>query len=208
MAGVEVEVALVARHVVQAVRDRLALAGAGKIMVEHLDRHLRQGMTVTGKMADQCFFLGVDAHHGIPRRLILGLEFGDVPKRRISIRMRAQRLFLAHLARSSTVFFRSLRTVDRLAGVPIAFRRRRISRRDRFVHNTPSRIGSPAVNSARSAWKLSSSRGHCAKALVRPPPFFRTRLGVGSSVWSSSSKPRRTVFGSIPNHAEMDSSPP
>ena len=39
--------------------------------------------------------------------------------------------------------------VRRLAGVPIAISRRDNSRNDRLVQSTPSRMGSPAVNSAR-----------------------------------------------------------
>jgi hypothetical protein len=98
VAGVEVDMTLVVRQVVKAVRDQLALAYTGKIMLEHLGRRLCQGMTVAGNIAAQFSFPGIDAHHGI-RRQILGLEFGNVLKPRIPIRMRTQRLLLAHLAR-------------------------------------------------------------------------------------------------------------
>ena len=66
----------------------------------------------------------------------------------------------------------SLRTACRLAGVPSSPNRRLISRRDRLVHNIPSRIGSPAVNSASSCRKWSSSGGCRSIAAWRPAPFF------------------------------------
>ena len=66
----------------------------------------------------------------------------------------------------------SLRTVCRLAGAPSSASRRLISLRDRLVHNTPSRIGSPAVNSVRICRKRSSSCGCRSIAAFRPPPFF------------------------------------
>lgn len=50
-------------------------------------------------------------------------------------------------------------------------------------------------------WQLLSRR-------LASPAFFRPRLGAASSVRSSSIKPRRTVFGSIPNNPETYSIPP
>jgi hypothetical protein len=46
------------------------------------------------------------------------------------------------------------------------------------------------------------------KRRLAPPPFFRARLGAASSVGASSIKPRRMVFGSIPNKPEIYSRPP
>ena len=80
--------------------NQFALPRAGKIMVQDRDGRLGVGMTVSGKIADQLLFLGVNADHRIPRRLILTLEAGDVLKLRIPIRMGAQRFFLAHLTLS------------------------------------------------------------------------------------------------------------
>lgn len=99
-------------------------------------------------------------------------------------------------------FLNSLRTVCRLAEVPISAKWRLISRRDRLVHNTPSRIGSPAVNSACSLRKFSSNNGFCSLAHLRPAPFFLTRLSARSSLSSNSIRPRRTVLGSIWNNPD------
>src|SRR5215813_362356 len=65
----------------------------------------------------------------------------------------------------------SRRIVRRLAGVPSANRRRDNSRSDRFVHSTPARIGSPAVNSCNK-WRRFTSRVGCATVRGGRPPLF------------------------------------
>ena len=153
-AGVQVHIPFIARQVVQAVRDQLSLACAGEIMVERLHLRLRVGLAFAGEVADQLLFLRVNAEHGLAPGQIHGLDVGDVLKLRVAIGMRAHRLFLACLALTQAVLLSSLRTTWRLAGVPMAVRRRLISRRDRLVQSTPWRIGSPAVNSASRVQKF------------------------------------------------------
>lgn len=46
----------------------------------------------------------------------------------------------------------------------------------KFMHRTPCRIGSPAVNSASSAQKFSSSVATLSINCLRPPPFFEPGL--------------------------------
>src|SRR5215475_7285440 len=79
--------------------------------------------------------------------------------------------FLRAVRWPSFSFLSSRRIVRRLAGVPSANNRRDNSRSDRLVHSTPSRIGSPAVNSSNS-WRRFASRGGCATARCRRPPLF------------------------------------
>ena len=50
-----------ARQVVQPVRDQLALSCAGEIMIKRLHLRLRVGLALPGEVADQLFFLRVDA---------------------------------------------------------------------------------------------------------------------------------------------------
>lgn len=95
--GVEVDISFVPCQVIKAMGNEFAFARAGKIMVEHLHGGLGMGIPLAGKVADQFLFLGVDADYGVARRPILGLDFGDVLKRRVPIRRRAQRFFLADL---------------------------------------------------------------------------------------------------------------
>src|SRR5215475_2302407 len=79
--------------------------------------------------------------------------------------------FLRAVRWPSLSFLSRRRIVRRLAGVPSANSRRDHSRNDKFVHSTPSRIGSPAVNSCNK-WRRFASRVGCATARGgRPPPF-------------------------------------
>lgn len=52
VAGIEVQVALVARQVVEAMRDQLAVACAGKIMIQHVNVCLRVGVAFACEVAD------------------------------------------------------------------------------------------------------------------------------------------------------------
>src|SRR5215813_3662135 len=71
----------------------------------------------------------------------------------------------------SLSFLSSRRIVRRLAGVPSANSRRDNSRNDRLVHNTPSRIGSPAVYSCNRCRRFASRVGWATARGGRPPPF-------------------------------------
>src|SRR3954447_7065684 len=66
----------------------------------------------------------------------------------------------------------SCETTCRLAGVPNSPSLSAICRRDRFVHFTSARIGSPAVWSWRTFRKFSSRAGEASINRLRPPPFF------------------------------------
>src|ERR1700719_21858 len=66
----------------------------------------------------------------------------------------------------------SWETTCRLAGVPNLPSRRAICPRDKFVHFTSPRIGSPAVWSSRTFRKFASSSADISTNLLRPPPFF------------------------------------
>src|SRR5215813_2590943 len=82
-------------------------------------------------------------------------------------------VFFFRAVRQPICSFRSSRRmVRRLAGVPIATRRRDNSRNDRLVHSTPSRIGSPAVNSCNKWRRFSSKAGWATARGGRPPLFF------------------------------------
>src|SRR6266852_1632993 len=82
-------------------------------------------------------------------------------------------VFFFRAVRRPNFSFRSKRRmVRRLAGVPIATNRRNNSRSDKFVHNTPARMGSPAVNSPSSCRKLASRDGQMVVRARRPPLFF------------------------------------
>ncbi len=63
-----------------------------------------------------------------------------------------------------------------LAGVPNPINRRDSSRNDKLVHKTPTRIGSPAVNSCNSCRRLASSCGRESVNDLRPPLFFVSAL--------------------------------
>ena len=99
-------------------------------------------------------------------------------------------------------------TTCRLTGVPNSVTRLAISPRDRFVHFTSARIGSPAVWSSRTFKKFSSRAAETSINFLRPPPFFRTRLVSRSAASSSSASPRRMVLGSHCSSCAMYSIPP
>src|ERR1700678_1233769 len=63
-------------------------------------------------------------------------------------------------------------TTCRLAGVPNLSSRREICSRDRFVHFTSARIGSPAVWSSSTLKKFASRSADISTSFLRPPPFF------------------------------------
>jgi hypothetical protein len=77
-ARVQVQVPLVARQIVQTVRDQLAQPCAGEIMIKRLHLRLRVGLALTGEVADQLLFLRVDADHRLASGQIPSLELGDV----------------------------------------------------------------------------------------------------------------------------------
>src|SRR4029434_3374219 len=79
---------------------------------------------------------------------------------------------LRAVRRPTLSFLSNRRIVRRLAGVPSANSRRDNSRSDKFVHSTPSRIGSPAVNSCNRVRRFASRVGCPATRGGRPPPFF------------------------------------
>src|SRR4029453_7990835 len=79
--------------------------------------------------------------------------------------------FLRAVRRPTLSFLSNRRIVRRLAGGPNANRRLDTSRTDKVVHSTPSRIGSPAVNSCNKAPRFASRVG-CATTRGGRPPFF------------------------------------
>ena len=80
--------------------------------------------------------------------------------------------FFRAVRRPSFSWRSNRRSVRRLAGVPSSASRRDSSRSDKFVHNTPWRIGSPAVNSSSSRCRLAIRGGHVSVNGRRPPLFF------------------------------------
>ena len=87
-AGVERHVAFIACQVIESMRNQLAIARAGEVMIKRLYWGLRMGMTLSGKVADQLFLLGVDADHRLCMGGILRFEFRYLFKLGIAIRMR------------------------------------------------------------------------------------------------------------------------
>ena len=95
------------------------------------------------KVPQQFLLFRADADDRLARVLKLMPQPGDVLELRISIGMVSHR-FLFRAVQRPTL---SCRNTRRLAGVFMSINRRCNSRSDRFVHNTPTRIGPPAVNS-------------------------------------------------------------
>ena len=145
-------------------------------MIQSFDRGLRMGMTCAGEVADEFLLLVSMLITGSPAAKYSALSWAMFSNWALRSGWAPMDFFLRALRWPRPCFRNSLRTVRRLAGVPISRNRRLISQRDRLVHNTPSRIGSPAVNSASSARKLTNSWGCCSIAGFRPPPFFSDPL--------------------------------
>src|SRR5208282_950328 len=71
-------------------------------------------------------------------------------------------------------------TTCRLAGVPNSPSRREICPRDKFVHFTSARIGSPAVWSSSTLKKFTSRAANISISFLRPPLFSdTTRVQIG-----------------------------
>ena len=198
-AGVQVHVALVARQIVQAVRDQFALPCAGEIMVERLHLCLRVGVAFTGKVADQLLFLGVDADHGLAPGQIPGFESAYVFELCVAIGMRAHRLFLARFALAQAVLFEQLahhvaaRRRTHGGQAPTDLPPRQVGPEHPFSHRVARR------ELCQQRAKVLLQRGYAVNQLLASTAFFRTRLCAGSSGSSSSVSPRRTVLTSMPN---------
>jgi hypothetical protein len=102
---VEMDPGPVPRDVIDAVRDQLALACAGEVMVEGLDGLLREGHAGTMEITEQFLLLRVNADHGIARRCVLLPQLRDVFELRIAIGMMAHRLLLASRATTDSHLF-------------------------------------------------------------------------------------------------------
>src|SRR5215471_13783565 len=91
-----------------------------------------------------------------------------------------------------------------MAGVPNANSRLDNSRSDKFVHSTPSRIGSPAVNSCNKARRFASRAG-CATTHGGRPPLLcgcaqpphplspRDRVDLDEWFWGRTPRPARCI---------------
>src|SRR4030095_5062539 len=80
--------------------------------------------------------------------------------------------FLRAVRRPTLRFLSNRRIVRRRAGAPSATSRLDNSRSDKFVHSTPSRIGSPAGHSGNKARRFASRVGCATTRGGGPPPFF------------------------------------
>ena len=76
LTSVQVQVALVARHVIQARAESAcpALPCFGEIMIKRLNLHLRVSMAGTGEVAESTPFSSADADHQLAPDQIPGLE--------------------------------------------------------------------------------------------------------------------------------------
>src|SRR4051812_33322118 len=87
--------------------------------------------------------------------------------------LRGPMVFFFRAFRLRYPFLRSnWETTGRPAGVPDFSSRREICPRDKFVHLTSPRIGSPAVWSSSTFKKFASSSADISTSFLRPPPFF------------------------------------
>src|SRR5216683_3307193 len=87
--------------------------------------------------------------------------------------LRGPIVFFFNAFRLRYLFLRSnWETTCRLAGVPNSPSRREICPRDKFVHFTSARIGSPAVWSSSTFKKFASRAADISINLLRPPLFF------------------------------------
>src|SRR5262249_29564525 len=111
---------------------------------------------------------------------------------------------LRAVRRPACSFLSSRRIVRRLAGVPSANSRLDNSRSDKFVHSTPSRLGSPAVNSCNKARRFASRAG-CAPTHGGRPPLLcgctqpphplspRDRVDLDEWFWGRTPRPARCI---------------
>ena len=170
--GVEVDGRLLAGHVVDAVRDQLALPGAGEVVVERLHRLLGVGLAAAVEVPQQFLLLRVDADHRVARRL--GTPAAAARCSRTGRCDRGGGPSSSSCAPCGVRASASAAAGESSGGwpaCPAPTSRRDSSRSDRFVHSTPSRIGSPAVNSCSSCRRLASRDGQVAVSGRRPPPF-------------------------------------
>ena len=166
------------------------------------------GLVFAGEVADQLFFLRVDADHGLACGQIPGLELGDVFKLGAPLRVRAHGLFLACLALTQAVLFDQLShhvaTCRRAPLVQTAADFAAIQ--VRLQHALPHRVSRRELGQQRA--KIFVERGNAVDQGLASTAFFRTRLGAGSTGSANSVNPRRTVLASKPNRLEMALLPP
>src|SRR5208337_3382057 len=196
VAGVQVDEGFVLPHIVKTMGNHRSRSCAAEVVVVGLDGFLGVDLAVTVEIASNSFFFVSMLMTGRPafkycflRRAIFlnwALRFG----------LRGPIVFFFRAFRLRYPFLRSnWETTCRLAGVPNLSSRREICPRDKFVHFTSARIGSPAVWSSSTLKKFASRAADISLSFLRPAPFFRTRLVSRSAVSSSSANPRRIVLG-------------
>src|SRR3990172_5157440 len=100
VAGVQVDVRVLVRQVINAVRDELALARTAEVMVEGLDGLRRKGLAGAVKIPQQFLLFRVDADHGVARILILVPQPRDVLELRVAVGMVSHRFLLPRRASS------------------------------------------------------------------------------------------------------------
>ena len=160
--GVQVDRGVLASQVVDAVRDQLAVARAAEVVVEGLDGLLGIGLAGAVEIPQQFLLFRVDADHGVARGLVLLPQPRDVLELGVAVGMVSHRFLLARRATPQLELPQQPSNRPPAGGRAQRRQPPRSSRSDKFVHNTPTRIGSPAVNSSSSCRRLASSWGQVA----------------------------------------------
>lgn len=105
VAQADVDMAAIAKEVVDAVRNNDAGSPTGKVMVERQKWLLRPHAALAKELSEMFFCLGIEGKHGVTRGKVLGLQFGDPQELGVPIRAVAACQNLLNLVSSQFLRF-------------------------------------------------------------------------------------------------------
>src|SRR5262249_30780169 len=202
------DVRLMVHHVIDPVRNQLALPCRAKVVIERFDGLGGEGRPYTVKVPKQLLLFRIDRNHRIAGRFILASQAGDVFKLCVSSGVVTHRLFLARRAAAH------LEVPQQSTNRAAAGRRascqqppRQLAQRPvRPQHAFAHRIASRELLQQGAEVRFQGRLRHYARRAA--PPFVRMRPAARSSVASRSRRPCRMGLGSHAQTRAMSSTPP
>jgi hypothetical protein len=189
-----IEMAVVAMQIVEAVWMNDPFRQRGKIVVEGLDDLLRVSMARSKEVANQFLFLGVNAENGIRRLFIKAAVMGDDFELAIPLRMAFERAFFQGFASPETVLMKQL---DHHLDTDAEATRGQFLReaaqgevgpQNPFAHRISRRMGANDIE--EGGVEIGKQR----QTRFSSAPFFWDRPGERDGSCRSSRRPRRMVF--------------
>lgn len=208
VADAQVDVPVVAAHVVQSVRMDDSLGVGREVVIECMDDFLGVGVPFAEKVAEVFLLFGVDAEDGIAGSLVFGTKTSNFQKLTIAVGMLFEGAFFEGFASSHPVFNQQLDDnghadpESALGQIGCDAAERKIGPQNAVAHRVASREW--PYNLQEGGIQL----GEQAQAGFSSAPFFRDWPGASDEPSCNSQRPRRMVFGSQSKTAARYCKPP